>query len=209
MSWKLWIVVGFAVIFMVGMGMAARALVTDVTRNVHVSDVLKDHDAELRGIPGVQSLGTHTGGGEPAHIVVYVDKVTPAVRAAVPGTLDGYRVDVEAVPVLPPSSPMLVGVVTKVTAATPDQAAAGIAGVLTIEGDLYEKGYGVSKPSPRTLLVRVPNAVRIWRPQGEGKEFIGLTDVRVGETAHAMLTAVPRASARHATAGDLEAYGQM
>jgi len=29
------------------------------------------------------------------------------------------------------------------------------------------------------LVVRVPTAVQIWRPQGEGKEFIGLADVEV------------------------------
>jgi len=209
MSWKLWIVVGFAVVFMVGVGMAARALVTDVSRNVRVADVLKDHDAELRSIPGVQSLGTHSGGGEPAHIVVYVDKLTPSVRAAVPATLDGYRVDVEVEPVLPPSPPMLVGIVTNVTMATPAQTAAGIAGVLAIAGDLYAAGYGESESVPRTMEVRVPTAVQVWRPQGEGKELISLADVRVGETANATLTAVPKASAHRATAADLEAYGQM
>jgi hypothetical protein len=70
MSWKLWVVVGFAVVFMVGVGMTARHVVTDVTGDVtselRVDDVLKDHDAELRSVPGVQSLGTHSGGGEPA-----------------------------------------------------------------------------------------------------------------------------------------------
>src|SRR5665647_2061312 len=162
--------------------MAARALVMDVAREVRVGDVLKEHDAELRAIPGVTMLGTHSGGGDPAHIVVYVDKVTPEVRAAVPATLDGYRVDVEAELVLPPSPPMLVGVVKNVTPATPEQAAAGIAGVLTIEGDLYKVGYGESKPSPRTMVVLVPSALQIWRPQGEGKEFISLADANVGET---------------------------
>jgi len=209
MSWKLWIVVGFAVVFMVGVGMAARAMLMDVAGNVRVADVLKEHDTELRGIPGVRSLGTHSGGGEPAHIVVYVEKVTPEVRAAVPATLDGYRVDVERTYVLPQSPAMLVGVVKNVAAATPEQTAVGIAGVVTIEGKLYKEGYGASKPSPRTLLVRVPIAVQVWRPQGEGKEFIGLADVRVGETANATLMAVPKPSARHATAGDLEAYGPM
>jgi hypothetical protein len=212
MSWKLWVLVGFAVVFMVGVGMAVRHVVTDVTDDVtldlRVDDVLKEHDAELRSVPGVQSLGTHSGGAEPAHIVVYVKKVTPAVRAAVPATLDGYRVDVEAEPALPPSPPMMVGIVTNVTAATPQQAAAGVAGVLTIEGDLYKAGYGESTPSPQTLLVRVPTTVQIWRPQGEGKEFISLADVRVSETANAQLTAVPKPGARRATAADLEAYGQ-
>ena len=209
MSWKLWIVVGFAVVFMVGVGMAARALVTDVSRNVRVADVLKDHDAELRSIPGVQSLGTHSGGGEPAHIVVYVDKLTPSVRAAVPATLDGYRVDVEVEPVLPPSPPMLVGIVTNVTMATPAQTAAGIAGVLAIAGDLYAAGYGESESVPRTMEVRVPTAVQVWRPQGEGKELISLADVRVGETANETLTSVPMSGALRASAADLEAYGQM
>ena len=155
-------------------------------------------------IPGVLALGTQSGGGEPAHIVVYVDKVTPEVRAAVPATLDGYRVDVEAELVLPPSPPMLVGVVKKVTAATPEQAAVGIAGVLTIEGDLYQEGDGESTSTPRTLVVRVPTAVRIWRPQGEGKEFISFADVRVGDTAQATLTVIPAAKALSATAADLE-----
>ena len=206
MSWKLWIVVGVAVVFMVGAGMAARALVMDVSRNVRVADVLKDHDAELRSIPGVQSLGTHSGGGEPAHIVVYVDKLTPVVRAAVPATLDGYRVDVEEEPVLPPSPPLLVGRVKSVATATPAHTAAGIAGVLTIEGDLYKGGSGTSEATPRTLDVRVPAAVRVWRPRGEGKEFISLGDVHVGDTANATLMAVPKAGARRATAADLEVY---
>ena len=208
-SWKLWVLVVVAVVFMCIVGLAVRDVVTYVTREARVGDVLKDHDAELRAIPGVTMLGTHRHGSEPAHIVVYVDKVTPEVRAAVPATLDGYRVDVEAELVLPPSPPMLVGVVKKVTAATPEQAAVGIAGVLTIEGDLYKEGYGESKPSPHTLVVRVPTSVQLWRPQGEGKEFISFADVRVGDTANVTLTAVPKASARRATAADLEAYGQM
>jgi len=204
LSWKLWLVVCLAVVFMVGVGMAARALVTDVVRDVRVGEVLKDHDAELRGIPGVQSLGTHSGGGEPAHIVVYVEKVTSAVRAAVPATLEGYRVDVEKAYVLPPSPPKIVGVVKEVATATPEEAAAGFAGVLKIEGDLYRAGHG--KSTPRTLLVRVPASIQIWRPQGEGKEFIAFADVLVGDTVAATLTTIPRAHARRTTAGDLEVY---
>jgi len=205
MSWKLWIVVGLAVVFMVGVGMAARALVTDVARNVRVGHVLKDHDAELRGIPGVEALGTHSGSGEPAHIVVYVDKLTPAVRAAVPATLDGYRVDVEEEIALPPEPSKLIGVVKRVDAASAEQAAAGLAGVVTIAGDLFKKGYGES--ARRTLVVRMPAAAQIWRPQGEGKDFISFADLRLGDTVAATLTAVPKAKARHATAGDLEVYG--
>lgn len=205
-SRKLWVLVVVAVAIMAIVGLAVRDVVTDVTRNLRVDDVLRDHEAELRSIPGVQSLGIHSGGGEPTHIVVYVNKVTPAVRAAVPATLDGYRVDVEAEPVLPPAPPTLAGVVKNVTAATPEQAAAGIAGVVTIEGDLYRRGYGVSKSSPRSLVVRVPTTVQIWRPQGEGKELISFADVRVGDTAQATLTVVPAAKARSATAADLEVY---
>jgi hypothetical protein len=208
MSWKLWVLVVVAVVIMVTGGMLVRDVVTHVTREMRVGDVLKDHDAELRAIPGVTMLGTHRQTGEPAHIVVYFEQVTPAVRAAVPATLDGYRVDVEEEIVPPPSPPLLVGVVKNVSAATPEQAAAGIAGVLTIEGDLYEEGDGMSGSSPRTLVVRVPIAVQIWRPEGEGKEFISLPDVRVGETANATLTAVPKAKARRATAADVEVYGQ-
>ena len=205
MSWKLWIVVGLAVVFMVGVGMAARALVTDVARNVRVGHVLKDHDAELRGIPGVQSLGTHSGGGEPAHIVVYVEKVTPAVRAAVPATLDGYRVDVEEEIALPPEPSKLIGVVKRVDAASAEQAAAGLAGVVMIAGDLFWKGYG--KSARRTLVVRIPAAARIWRPQGEGMDVISFADLRPGDAVAVTLTAVPTAKARRATAGDLEVYG--
>ena len=204
MSWKLWILVGVAVVFMVGVGMAVRALVTDVARNVRVSDVLKDHDAELRSIPGVEYLGTHSGSGDPAHIVVYVAKVTPEVRAAVPATLDGYRVDVEAVIVLPPEPPLLLGEVTSTGAATQEQAVAGIAGVLEVKGRLFKTGRG--KSSGRTFIVRVPATVQIWRPQGEGKKFIAFADVLVGDTVAATLTAIPGASARRATAGDLEVY---
>jgi hypothetical protein len=208
-SWKLWILVVVAVVVMVGAGMTVRALVMDVARNVRVGDVLDEHDAELRDIPGVRSLGTHSGGDEPAHIVVYVDKATAAVRAAVPATLDGYRVDVEETPTLPPSPPLLGGVVKKVTDATPAQAAAGIAGTVTIEGDLYEGGDGDSKPLPRTLVVRMPATVQIWRPQGEGKEFITFADVRAGDAVQATLTVVPAAHARSATAADLEVYPRM
>ena len=192
---------------MVGVGMAARAMVMDVAWDVRVGDVLTDHDAELRSIPGVEYLGTHSGSGEPAHIVVYVAKVTPEIRAAVPATLDGYRVDVEAVIVLPPEPPLLLGEVTSASAATPQQAAAGIAGVLEVNGDLFKTGRG--KSAGRTLLVRVPTSVRIWRPQGEGKEFIAFADVLVGDTVAATLTAVPKAEARRATAADLEVYGPL
>ena len=129
MSWKLWILVGDAVVLMVGVGMAARALVDDVVRNMRVGDVLRDHDAELRGLPGV----------------------------------------------------------------------------VTIVGDLFETGYGES--ARRTLVVRLPTAARIWRPRGEGKDFISLADLRLGDTVAATLTAVPKAKARRATAADLEVYG--
>ncbi len=55
----------------------------------------------------------------------------------------------------------------------------------------------------------MPTAVQIWRPQGESKEFIGLADVRVGETANATLTAAPKVEARRAPAADVKVYGRM
>ncbi len=170
---------------------------------------LDRHSAELFAIPGVESIGTHIPVGEPAHMVVFAHKVTPQIRAAVPATLDGYRVDVEQEPVLPPEPPLLVGMVQSVTPATPEQAAAGLAGVMVVRGDFYKHGQGGGDPRPRTLTVRVPLTVQVWRPMGEGKDFIDFAAIVVGDSSQATLTAIPAAGQRTATASDVEVYTQM
>jgi hypothetical protein len=213
-KWKIIISIVVVVVLLVaglsavGIGLLVNHVARDIGHKAGVDKALADHEAELRAIPGVTMLGTHISVNEPPHIVVTVREITPQVRAAVPATLDGYRVDLEKdIPVTSP--PALVGVVKKVTVATPEQTAAGLAGVILVDGDLFRGGEGMSKGSPRTLVVQVPASIQIWRPMGEGKEFVGFSDVRVGEMARATLTAVPPAGGRSATAADLEVYPRI
>jgi hypothetical protein len=190
-------------------GAAVFLIGRDVGQKTGVVRALERHSDELHAIPGVQSIGTHMTPDEPSHIVVWVHKVTPEIRAAVPATLDGYRVDVEQETALPTEPPVLQGVIESATPATPEQTAAGLAGIIVVKGELYKRGMSVSKPLRRTLTVRVPTSVQIWRPMGEGKDFIDLAAILVGDTSQVTLTAIPAADQHTATATDVEAYTRM
>jgi hypothetical protein len=172
-------------------------------RDSRVHQVFEEHEAELRAIPGVTMLGTNESSNGPASIFVYVDRVTPAIEAAVPDQIDGFAVELRESPSGPPS---LNGVVKAITLATPERSAAGLAGTLTVEGTLSEEAYGSVRSSPCTLVVNVPSDLRIWRPMGEGKEFIAFTDVRTGDTCRVTLEGVPAGPGREVTAVDLEVY---
>src|SRR5665647_3088316 len=124
MNWKI------VVLIIVVMVVAAVALVaslvvyrvvTGADTSIGVDRAFERHADELRAIPGVTLLGTHSGGGEPAHIYVRVDRITPEIRAAVPDELDGYRVDLELEPPPPVSPPVIEGRITRVTPATPEE----------------------------------------------------------------------------------------
>jgi len=210
-KWKIIIPIAVVLVLLVaalsavGIERLLRHVGRDLGHAAGVDKALSNHEAELRAVPGLTMLGTHTSAVEPPHIVVTVRKITPQVRAAVPATLDGYRVDLEVdIPVTSP--PAIAGEIKSVTAATPEQAAAGLAGFILIDGDLFKGGPGMSEGAPRTLVVRVPASIQIWRPMGEGKDFIGLGDIRAGEMARAVLVAAPAAGDRRATAADLEVY---
>jgi hypothetical protein len=95
----------------------------------------------------------------------------------VPETLDGYRVVLEK-DVPPTSPPLLAGEVTRVRAAMAGEAAAGLAGSLIVAGDYYSEGQGFENPEQRTVTVRVPAALKVWRPMGEGKDFIAFAEIR-------------------------------
>jgi hypothetical protein len=169
------------------------------------AEVLKAHDAELRSIQGVTMLGTYSDGTS-GYIVVYVKEVTPQIEAAVPDKLDGVLVQIQKEASPPPDPPELSGAVKAVEPATKGQAAASVAGEVTIDGELLAQGPESSSPVPRRLTVVVPASVRIWRPQGEGKEFIEFADIRIGDECRATLVAVPKSAEDRARATDLEVY---
>ena len=211
MNWKIVIAI-LAAIVLVAVGLGALGVwlvVSDLTDDLRhtagVEKALADHEAELRAVPGLTSLGTHDSAAEAPHIIVTVRKITPAVRAAVPTTLDGYRVDLEEY-VPPTSPPTLVGEVAEVRAATTAQAAQGFAGALVVDGDFYSAGYGDASGKPRKLTVLMPAGVTVWRPMGEGKDFIALAEIRAGDTVRVTLTEAPAKGARRATAADVEVY---
>lgn len=188
-----------------GVWLAVRDVPGDSRQKSGVDEALAAHEAQLRAVPGLTMLGTYASPGKPPYIVVTVRKITPKVRRAVPATLDGYRVVLEK-DVPPTSPPTLAGEVKRVRAATTKQAALGLAGGLVVDGDFYSKGYGFENAEPRTLTVRVPVGVDVWRPMGEGKHFIELTEVRAGDAVRVTLTERLAKGARVATAADIEVY---
>ncbi len=167
---------------------------------------LERHDAELRAIPGVLSLGTVEPDGGEAAIVVYVADITPQIEAAVPDELDGFPVRVQVEPTPPPGPPTIEGLVDDVSAATSQQIADGLAGTVTVTGALYAQGLGTDAEIGRTLVVLVPADCPIWRPQGEGKDFIDFAAIEAGQRCRVTLDAAPADGAREATAADVEIY---
>jgi hypothetical protein len=123
----------------------------------------------------------------------------------VPATLDGYRVVLRK-DVPPESPPLLAGEVRRVKSATTEAAALGLAGSLVVDGDFYSKGYGFENAEPRTLTVRVPDGVDVWRPMGEGKDFVEFAEIRAGDTVRVTLTERLAKGDRVATAADIEVY---
>ena len=207
------IVIAVVVVVLLAIGGVAAFSVWLVVREVHgdvreqsgVDKAFAVHEAELRAVPGLTGLGTYTTSSEPPYIYVEVEEITPEVRAAVPESLDGYRVVLRK-EVPPTSPPLLAGEVTRVRAATAEQAAAGIAGSLVVDGDFYSKGLGYEDSEPRTLTVQVPAGVSVWRPMGEGKDFITVGEVRAGDRVQVTLTEPLAKRDRVATAADVEVY---
>jgi len=207
MKWKI-ALIGAAVAIVVAGGVVGLRSLTpgdgpDGLRDSRIHQVFEEHEAELRAIPGVTMLGTNESANAPDSIFVYVDRLTPAIEAAVPDEIDGFAVELRE---SPPSPPSLSGVVKTIAPATPERSAADLAGTLTIEGTLSEEAHGSVTSSPCTLVVNVPSDLRIWRPMGEGKEFITFTDIRVGDTCQVVLKAVPTEQEREVTPVDLEVY---
>jgi hypothetical protein len=60
-----------------------------------ISDVLNAHTVDLMRIPGVVGTGEGAREGAPV-ILVFVDRVTPELRAAVPSQIEGYAVELRA-----------------------------------------------------------------------------------------------------------------
>jgi len=217
MSWKVQAGV-LAVILAVLVGMVAFAYEVGRDAKRHDQDVvaqrpvwqaLARHQAELRAIPGVDSLGTYEGGGEAPHIVVWVDKITPGILAAVPEELEGFRVSVEVTPTPLPAPPMVHGVITSVTPATPEQADKGLLGTLVIEGTYDAAGPGTGTGVSRTVTVRIPSGAQIWRPQGEGRTTLKLGDIHAGDAGQVDLSAKLSGPPWRATAADIEVYRRV
>ena len=211
MNWKVIIAVAAVVLLAVagvvavGVWPPARDVTGDLGEKSGGDKALAAHEAQLRAVPGLTMLGTYTTSSEAPCIIVKVKQITPEVRAAVPETLDGYRVVLEKdVPATSP--PLLAGEVTRVRAATAGEAAAGLAGSLVVAGDYYSKGQGIENAEKRTVTVRVPSAVQVWRPMGEGKDFIAFADIRPGDRVQATLTEPLAKGARAAAAADVEVY---
>jgi hypothetical protein len=209
-TWKVIIAVTAVVLLSVAgavavaMWPAVRDVTGDLGEKSGVDKALAAHEAQLRAVPSVTMLGTYTTSSAPPYIIVTVKQITPEVRAAVPETLDGYRVVLEK-DVPPTSPPLLAGEVTRVRAAT-GEAAAGLAGSLIVAGEYYSKGQGFENAEQRTVTVRVPAAVKVWRPMGEGKDFIAFAEISPGDRAQVTLTEPLAKGARAAAAADVEVY---
>jgi hypothetical protein len=215
MRWKIVVIAAVLAVVVAGGVVALRLTlspddVLDRGDGYQIQQVLKEHDAELRAIPGVTMLGTYVPADGPALIVVYVKQVTAELEAAAPDKIDGFTVEIKEESTPPPSPPVLAGVIKAVTPATPEQAADGLAGTVTIEGQLYVEGVGSStSASSCRMLVRIPDDIQIWRPMGEAKELIEFADIRAGDQCQATLEAVPATQDGDPTADDLEVYGRI
>ncbi len=211
MKWKAIIAVaaavllGLAGVVAVGVWPAVRDVKDSSGEKSGVDKALAAHEAQLRTVPGVTMLGTCTTSGESSYIIVKVKEITPEVRAAVPEALDGYRVVLEK-DVPPTSPPVFTGEVTRVKAATAEQEAAGLAGSLVVAGDYYSNGLGSENADPRTLTVRIPSGLQMWRPMGEGKHFIAFAEIRPHDRVQVTLTERLAKGGRAATAADVEVY---
>jgi hypothetical protein len=60
-----------------------------------VADVIAELKGRLVGVGGVQGIGVTQG--SPERVVVYVDKITPALKQSIPPVLAGYGVQIEEV----------------------------------------------------------------------------------------------------------------
>lgn len=61
---------------------------------MNIEQVFNDHQDELVAMPGVSGIGIGSKDGKPA-IVVMVEKLTPALTANLPRSLEGYPLVVE------------------------------------------------------------------------------------------------------------------
>jgi hypothetical protein len=211
MKWKIALTAAAVVVVVAGGVVGLRVAFApgdgpDVFGDARVHQAFEKHSAELRAIPGVTMLGTYESSNAPARIVVYVNQVTPEIEAAVPDEIDGFVVEIRE-PL--PSPPGLSGVVKAIAPASPEQSAEGLVGTLTIEGKLRVETHGSVASSRRTLVVNVPSDLKIWRPMGEGKEFIEFTDIRTGDSCWVVLKAVPVGQQRQVTAEDLEVMDRL
>lgn len=207
MGWRILLGTVAAVLIAAAVVIAMLMIRADERSAEHpVWDALERHDAELRAIPGVLSLGTIEPDGSEAAIVVYVAAITPQIEAAVPDELDGFPVRVQVKPTPRPGPPTIEGLVDDVSAATSQQAANGVDGTVTVTGDLYVQGLGTDAEIGRTLVVLVPDDCPVWRPQGEGKDFIDFAAIQAGQRCRVTLDAAPEEGAREATAVDVEVY---
>jgi hypothetical protein len=171
-----------------------------------IQQVLEDHEAEFRALPGLTGLGIYTYEGGPPRIVLSFSEVTPEIEAAVPDEIDGFAVVIEEDI---PGPPTLSGVVKTIAPASHEVSPEGYAGTLTIEGELHVENHGSVTSSPGTFIVNVPSDLQIWRPMGEGKEFIEFADIRTGDACQVTLKAVPAGQEREVTAADLEVYDRI
>jgi hypothetical protein len=171
-----------------------------------IQQALKDHEAEFRALPGLTGLGIYTYQDAPPRIVLNFKEVTPEIEAAVPDEIDGFPVEIEEDI---PGPPTFSGVVKAIAPASHEESPEGFVGTLTIAGELHVENHGSVTASPCTLLVNVPSDLQIWRPMGEGKEFIEFADIRTGDACQVTLQAVPAGREREVTAVDLEVYDRI
>lgn len=77
--------------------MAAPAAPGDtVNHRLSIQDALTRHTPSLMAIKGVTGTGEGKVDGEPV-IVVYTSHISRDDRAAIPATIEGYRVDVREI----------------------------------------------------------------------------------------------------------------
>lgn len=60
----------------------------------NIAAVQADHEAELMALPGVVGVAVGESEGKPC-LLVYVEQLTPELKAKLPADLEGYKVEIE------------------------------------------------------------------------------------------------------------------
>jgi len=172
----------------------------DKNEKMGIEQAYAKHEKELRDIVGSATIAIYSGQGND-RIEIQVDKgeKTAALEAAVPDEIEGYPVViVEQEPYKPPPID-IQGTIKKITPSDVSGQEQGAAGSILVVAD-ETSGSTYDKAS-----ITITSDTTIWRPMGEGKDFITFADLREGDYVIVDLTGpVAESYPVQATAADIE-----